>query len=103
PPCGRCAAVVRPGQAVELSGRPNWVLHPQNSLVRVSSWTWTSRPMTVRYGSAMKRLGLAELPFAGELLQCIGGRAGLPTAFRRAVAWPPAHAVQSLFFTLVWS
>ena len=36
------------GHVAELGGRPNWVEHPQNSLVRVSNWTWTSRPMTMR-------------------------------------------------------
>ena len=36
------------GQVAELGGRPNCVEQPQNSLVFVSSWTWTSRPMTTR-------------------------------------------------------
>ena len=35
------------GQVAELGGRPNSVVQPQNSLVFVSSWTWTSRPMTM--------------------------------------------------------
>jgi hypothetical protein len=36
------------GQVAELGGNPNCVLQPQNNFVRVSSCTWTSRPMTVR-------------------------------------------------------
>jgi len=35
------------GQVAVLGGRPNFVLHPQNSLLSVSNWTWTSSPMTI--------------------------------------------------------
>jgi hypothetical protein len=35
------------GQTCVLGGAPNFVEHPQKSFVFVSSWTCTSRPMTV--------------------------------------------------------
>ena len=35
------------GQVCVLGGAPNFVLHPQNNLLSVSSCTWTSRPMTM--------------------------------------------------------
>ena len=45
------------GQVAEFGGKPNWFRQPQNSFVRVSSWTWTSSPTTVVYGSAIGSLG----------------------------------------------
>ncbi len=39
---------IHTGQVAELGGKPNLVLQPQKSLVRVKSCTWTSRPMTMR-------------------------------------------------------
>src|ERR1035437_7495737 len=37
------------GQTLVFGGSPNWVEQPQKILVRVSSWTWTSSPMTGSY------------------------------------------------------
>src|SRR5208282_600987 len=47
---------VQTGHVAELGGRPNCVLQPQNSLVQVRSWTWTSRPMTIEYLAAVLAL-----------------------------------------------
>src|SRR5260370_39435284 len=41
------------GQVAELGGSPNCVLHPQNSFVCVRSCTWTSSPITMRYGCSI--------------------------------------------------
>ena len=41
---------IQTGQVCVLGAAPNWVLQRQNSLVCVSSWTWTSRPMMMSYG-----------------------------------------------------
>ena len=37
------------GQVWELGPAPNSTAQPQNILLAVLSWTWTSRPMVVRY------------------------------------------------------
>src|SRR2546421_12984472 len=37
------------GQTLVLGGAPNVVEHPQKALVAVSSWTWTSSPITTSY------------------------------------------------------
>src|SRR3954466_15994961 len=37
------------GQTLLLGCAPNLVEQPQNALVSVNSWTWTSRPMTTSY------------------------------------------------------
>jgi hypothetical protein len=44
------------GHVDELGGNPKSARHPQNNFVRVSSWTWTSKPMTTR---KLMRSGLA--------------------------------------------
>ncbi len=35
------------GHVCVFGSAPNRVLHPQNSFVRVSNCTWTSRPMMI--------------------------------------------------------
>src|SRR5205823_5272855 len=40
------------GHTWEFGGAPNLVLHPQKSLLFVSSWTWTSSPTTIWYGNS---------------------------------------------------
>src|SRR5580704_8661203 len=37
------------GQTWVLGGSPKWVEQPQKILVLVSSWTWTSKPITGSY------------------------------------------------------
>src|SRR5438067_1371869 len=37
------------GQTLVFGAAPNLVEQPQNALVCVSSWTWTSRPITASY------------------------------------------------------
>src|ERR1700730_18636326 len=37
------------GQTLLLGGSPKRVEQPQKIFVRVSSWTWTSKPITVSY------------------------------------------------------
>src|SRR5271170_5117185 len=37
------------GQTLVLGEAPKLVGHPQKILVRVASWTWTSRPITGSY------------------------------------------------------
>ena len=58
------------GQTCVFGGAPNVVEQPQKSLVRVCSWTWTSRPMTVVKGAAA--VGVAV---TGALVRDFGRRA----------------------------
>src|SRR2546423_935690 len=37
------------GHTFVFGGAPNVVEHPQKALVAVSSWTWTSSPITISY------------------------------------------------------
>src|SRR5262249_31786795 len=65
------------GQVAEFGGSPNWVLHPQNNLVRVSNWTWTSSPTTMRYGrSAMNSSRGNEPVYHEDRLTLSHGRKG---------------------------
>ena len=51
---GRTPGIPRQiGQTWELGGAPNFVLHPQKSFDLVRSWTWTSSPTTIWYGTDM--------------------------------------------------
>ena len=38
---------VQTGHVWVFGSAPNCVLHPQNSLLTVFSWTWTSSPITI--------------------------------------------------------
>src|ERR1700720_700273 len=60
------------GQTLVLGGAPKLVAHPQKILVRVESWTCTSRPMTGSYlaiGSTamLEAMGFSIIPASDNL------------------------------------
>jgi hypothetical protein len=48
---------VHTGQVKVFGSSPKVVEHPQNIFDRVSSWAWTSRPMTGSYSINISSLG----------------------------------------------
>src|SRR5919201_4737492 len=66
------------GHTFVFGGSPNRVEHPQKILVAVSSWTWTSRPITGSYFASTSRD--SALVVAMERLYWAGQRNCLVTA-----------------------
>src|SRR5579883_284886 len=70
------------GQTLVLGGAPNWFAHPQNALVAVRSWTWTSSPMTASYfarisGGTLAVVAIDSLILAAEERRESGFGSGL--------------------------
>jgi hypothetical protein len=61
------------GQTCVFGGEPNFVEQPQKSLVCVSSWTWTSSPITVVKGSGAAVAGCFDMMAMAAQAGC-GGR-----------------------------
>src|SRR5437016_1994975 len=54
------------GQTFVFGAAPNLLEHPQNALVWVSSWTWTSNPITASYFEAAETAFSTEAAIRGD-------------------------------------